>query len=154
MIRKLSKKKPAKRPPTPVSTSIAVRNVMLANKSKNTKPELIVRKHLSSLGIRGYRLHWKKAPGKPEIDFPGRKIAIIINGCFWHGCRKCTKGMPKTNTEFWSHKILGNRARDRKNLRALKREGWKTVVIWEHDIKRKNLKRLPWNITGRFRLAK
>ena len=72
MIRKLSKKKPAKRPPTPVSTSIAVRNVMLANKSKNTKPELIVRKHLSSLGIRGYRLHWKKAPGKPDIAFPGR----------------------------------------------------------------------------------
>ncbi len=135
MIKKTVRKRIVRRIPTPVSTSVAVRNVMRANKSKNTKPELIVRRHLSALGIRGYRLHWKKAPGRPAIAFPGKKIAIIVNGCFWHGCRKCGGTMPKTNIAFWSQKIMGNRARDTRNLRALKREGWETLVVWEHEIK-------------------
>jgi len=109
---------------------------MLANKSKNTGPEMIMRRHLSDLGVRGYRLHWKKAPGRPDIAFPGRKIAVIVNGCFWHGCRKCGGSMPKTNTAFWSHKILGNKARDVKNLKELRKLGWKVFTVWEHDLKK------------------
>ena len=62
---------------------------MQANKSKNTKPELLVRARLREAGYTGYRLHWKKAPGKPDICFPGRRVAIFVNGCFWHRCPHC-----------------------------------------------------------------
>ncbi|MFA6158384.1 MAG: very short patch repair endonuclease [Candidatus Paceibacterota bacterium] len=125
-----------KRIKTPVATSVAVSNVMKANKSTNTKPELLMRRHLSLISVRGYRLHWKKAPGKPDIAFPGRKIAVVVNGCFWHGCRKCGAKMPKTNKAFWSQKILGNRRRDERNLKTLRGLGWKVFVVWEHDLKK------------------
>ena len=70
----------------PHEVSIATRHVMQANKSKNTKPELLVRHALRDAGLPGYRLHWKKAPGKPDVCYPGRKVAVFVHGCYWHRC--------------------------------------------------------------------
>jgi len=86
---------------------------MKGNKAKNTKPELLLRKALCSTGIRGYSLNWKKVPGKPDIAFPGKKIAIFVNGCFWHRCPICDLPLPKTNIEFWKNKFIRNVERDR-----------------------------------------
>ncbi len=96
--------------------SEATRHVMQANKSKNTKPELKVRAALRAAGLPGYRLHWKAAPGKPDICYPGRKVAIFVNGCFWHRCPYCALSTPKTNVEFWTAKFERNRARDRHRI--------------------------------------
>jgi len=109
--------------------------VMKANRAKHSKPELEVRKELWKEGIRGYRLHWKKAPGSPDIAFVNHKVAVIVNGCFWHGCQHCWTGFPKTNKDYWSWKIKGNRKRDERDIKNLKKEGWKVFVIWEHEIR-------------------
>lgn len=85
--------------------SEATHHVMQANKSKNTKPELKVRKALRKAGLSGYRLHWKKAAGRPDICFPGRRVAIFVNGCFWHRCPHCSLPLPKSNVAFWSAKF-------------------------------------------------
>jgi len=82
--------------------------IMSSIKDKNTKPELIIRKALWEKGIRGYRLHWKKAPGKPDIAFPSKKVAIFVNGCYWHRCPHCKLSLPKTNSEFWKNKFQKN----------------------------------------------
>jgi DNA mismatch endonuclease (patch repair protein) len=98
---------------------------------KHTKPEIIVRKYLSSQKIK-YRLHSKKLPGKPDIIIPSKKIAILINGCFWHGHTGCKNSvLPKSNRIYWEEKIGRNKLRDRRNLRALKKEDWRVIVIWE-----------------------
>lgn len=112
-------------------TSEAVHHVMQANKSKNTGPELLVRAALRERGYNGYRLHWKKAPGKPDICFPGRKVAIFVNGCFWHRCPHCQPSQPKTNVEFWQAKFARNRDRDARDNALLVSEGWTVVVVWE-----------------------
>ena len=103
-----------KRSPTPSSESTS--KVMSANKAKDTKPEIKLRKILWKEGIRGYRLNWKKAPGRPDIAFPGRKIAIFINGCYWHRCPKCDLPLPKSNVQFWKDKFDNNIARDKKDF--------------------------------------
>jgi len=109
--------------------------VMSANKAKNTKPELLVRKALWNSGVRGYRLNWKKAPGRPDIAFPGKKIAIFVNGCFWHRCERCYTNLPKTNTEFWLNKFTKNKDRDAHKNQELLSLGWTVITIWECDIK-------------------
>ncbi|MCF8278452.1 MAG: very short patch repair endonuclease [Flavobacteriales bacterium] len=108
---------------------------MRANKGKNTKPEIQFRKALWEAGIRGYRLHWKKAPGKPDIAFPGKKMAIFLNGCFWHRCPKCALPMPKNNRDFWEAKFARNVERDQQKHEALTQENWKVLVIWECELK-------------------
>lgn len=113
-----------------------VRKCMKSNKSKNTSPELKVRKALRDAGYPGYRLNWKKAPGKPDICYPGRKIAIFINGCFWHRCPKCNLPPPKHNADYWIPKLNHNVERDNRNYRELGKEGWTVVVIWGCDINR------------------
>lgn len=120
-----------------VSTvSEATHHVMQANKSKNTKPELVVRSQLRAAGLPGYRLHWKKAAGKPDVCYPGRKVAIFVNGCFWHRCPHCHLSMPKTNVEFWRAKFARNRARDARDNALLVHEGWTVVVVWECRLKK------------------
>lgn len=108
---------------------------MRSNKSKDTKPELAMRKALWQAGIRGYRLHWKKAPGKPDIAFPGKKLAIFLNGCFWHRCPKCKLSMPKNNSDFWVLKFERNVERDQQKIDSLKKLNWKVIVIWECEMK-------------------
>ena len=122
-----------KRSPRPLKESTS--KVMSANKAKNTKPERLVRKALWDNGVRGYRLNWKKAPGKPDIAFPGKKIAIFINGCFWHRCPKCDLSLPKSNIEFWKEKFERNIARDKRKNEELFDFGWKVLTLWECKLK-------------------
>ena len=100
-------------------------------KSRDTEPELLVRRSLFRLGYR-FRLHRRDLPGKPDIVLPRYRVAIFVHGCFWHqhtGCIDCSN--PKTNTAYWGPKLLANRKRDRKNRRLMLQIGWTPVVIWE-----------------------
>lgn len=124
------------RPRVPEASSEATRHVMQANRSKNTSPELRVRAALRAAGLTGYRLHWKKAPGRPDVCFPGRRVAIQINGCFWHRCPFCGPSRPKTHPEFWEQKFARNRERDERNARQLLEDGWTLLVVWECQLKR------------------
>lgn len=117
-------------------TSEATRHVMQANKSKNTSPELKVRAALRAAGLTGYRLHWKKAPGRPDVCFPGRKVAIFVNGCFWHRCPRCELSLPKSHARFWEEKFERNVARDARDNALLVTGGWTVVVVWECQLRR------------------
>lgn len=119
----------------PIPAKESTSKVMSANKAKNTKPEIVFRKELWKQGIKGYRLHLKKVPGKPDIAFPRRKLAIFINGCFWHRCTLCNPNSPKSNVAFWAEKFKKNVARDKAKKDELERLGWKVEVIWECQIK-------------------
>ena len=121
---------------SPVASSEAVSKSMRSNKGRDTGPELKVRRMLRDMGYPGYRLNWKKAPGKPDITYPGRKIAIFVNGCFWHRCPNCALSLPKSHTEFWKAKFDRNVERDRRNIDDLESEGWRVLVIWECEIKK------------------
>ncbi len=101
---------------------------------ENSTTELPLGKLLWAAGLHGYRKQWKVA-GKPDFAWPGRKIAVFVDGCFWHGCRRC-KSLPRTNTAFWRNKIETNRARDRRVNRRLRRQGWIVLRFWEHAVKR------------------
>src|SRR5215469_2848317 len=119
-------------------------------RSKNTKPEILVRKFLHAQGFR-FRLQDKKLPGKPDIVLPKYKIVVFIHGCFWHGHKSCKYFVvPKTRTEWWMTKINSNIANDAKVLKALKKAGWKTVNLWECELKankiKKSLSKLPGKI--------
>lgn len=105
-------------------------------RSKNTKPEQLVRQALWHNGFR-YRLHVKSLPGKPDIVLPKYRTVIFINGCFWHGHEGCRYYViPKTNTSFWQDKITSNKARDVRDGSALKESGWRVVTIWECELKK------------------
>jgi DNA mismatch endonuclease (patch repair protein) len=104
-------------------------------RSKNTKPEMLVRKFLHAQGFR-YRLHDKKLPGKPDIVLPKYKTVIFIHGCFWHGHKGCKYFVvPKTRTYWWLNKINTNKANDLKALKTLKKEDWRTINLWECELK-------------------
>ena len=105
-------------------------DVMSRIRSKNTKPEMLVRTGLYKLGYR-YRLHDKRLPGKPDIVFPCRKVAVQVRGCFWHS-HSCLDGhMPKSSKGYWSNKLMVNRHRDKLNAQRLRRLGWRLVIVWE-----------------------
>lgn len=108
---------------------------MAAIKGKDTKPEMLVRKYLHSLGYR-YGLHNKKLPGSPDLVLRKYKTVIFIHGCFWHGHEGCKYyRLPKTNEEFWQEKITRNRQRDQEAVRQLKEKGWNVIIIWECELK-------------------
>jgi DNA mismatch endonuclease, patch repair protein len=121
--------------------------IMRAVKGKNTAPELVIRKLIYGLGYR-YRLHGSHLPGKPDMYFTGKKKAIFIHGCFWHG-HSCKRGnrQPLTNQAYWTAKIERNKIRDNKNLTLLFERGWSVLVIWECDLK-KNLTPLIQSFLG------
>jgi DNA mismatch endonuclease, patch repair protein len=123
-----------KRSPTPKHENVS--RVMSANKAKNTTPEVTLRKALWEYGLRGYRINWKKVPGRPDIAFPGKKIAIFVNGCFWHRCPTCAYTLPKHNTEFWKNKFDKNVSRDNLKKEQLINLGWSVMVVWECEIKK------------------
>jgi len=103
-------------------------------KSKDTKPELLVRQFLFKNGFR-YRLHCNHLPGSPDIVFPGRRIAVFINGCFWHGHKACKFFVvPKTRTEWWLNKINTNTENDEKNTQLLRDTGWKVITVFECEL--------------------
>lgn len=104
---------------------------MKRNRGKDTRPELELRRLLREAGYRGYRLHWKGAPGHPDIAYPGRKVAIFVNGCFWHQCPHCRPAQPKSHSEYWQRKFELNRERDERKCRELEEAGWRVVTVWE-----------------------
>lgn len=112
------------------------RKSMQGNKRSDTKPEMLVRQRLRAAGLTGYRLQWKKAPGRPDIAFPGRKVAIFVNGCFWHRCPRCQQKVPKRNTEFWEAKFRRNVERDARAIHELEEAGWTAITIWECELKK------------------
>ena len=120
--------------PEPPSND-GVRKCMQSNKSKGTSPELLVRSALRESGFPGYRLNYAPIPGRPDICYPGRKIAIFVNGCFWHRCPRCNLPIPKHNSDFWIAKFDNNIKRDIENKKVLESMGWTVFVIWECDIK-------------------
>lgn len=103
--------------------------------SKNTKPEIAVRRLVFAMGYR-YRLHGKQLPGSPDLVFPGRKKVIFVNGCFWHGHLGCQYSrLPKSRVEFWQAKIVRNRARDKENIASLEADGWRALTVWQCELK-------------------
>lgn len=120
----------------PEPSSETVSKVMKANRGKGTSPEVKVRSMLREMGFPGYRLNWKKVPGRPDIAYPGRKIAIFVNGCFWHRCPYCDLPLPKSHTDFWEEKFSRNVERDERKRTELESLGWTVVTIWECQIKK------------------
>jgi DNA mismatch endonuclease (patch repair protein) len=116
---------------TPEKRSSVMRRV----KGKGTAPELTVRRLLTRMGLR-YRLHRKDLPGVPDIVMPGRKLAIFVHGCFWHG-HDCPRGarVPKQNRDYWLAKVGRNRARDIAHRAALEGAGWRVLTLWECALK-------------------
>ena len=106
---------------------------MQAVRGRDTGPEVFVRKRLFSAGFR-YRLHDKRLPGRPDIVLRRFKLAVFVNGCFWHGHR-CPKGKrPASNTDFWNEKIDRNIERDARNYALLKHDGWRVEIIWQCEL--------------------
>ena len=126
----------------PPASSEAVRNTMLANRATNTGPERVVRRMLRQAGYPGYRLHWRiddeegRYICRPDITYPGRKLAIFVHGCFWHRCPRCALELPKSNVGYWSVKFERNVERDRRKETALLDLSWKVHTIWECDLDR------------------
>jgi len=120
----------------PFSPSPERSRIMAAIRSRDTKPEMLVRSLLRALGFSGYRLHRKDLPGKPDIAYLGRRKAIFVHGCFWHG-HTCKMGarMPKVNEIYWSTKIARNRDRDAICAAELAKLGWYVLVIWECELR-------------------
>jgi DNA mismatch endonuclease, patch repair protein len=118
-------------PIVPTRTPSEIRSAnMRAIRSKNTKPEMIVRKALFAAGYR-YRLHVRDLPGRPDLVFPKLNAILEVRGCFWHG-HSCADGhIPKSNADYWTQKLASNKIRDVKNLRRLRRMGYRVKVIWE-----------------------
>ncbi len=110
------------------------RRIMQAVGSKDTGPEMTVRRLLHSMGYR-YRLHRKELPGRPDIVFPGRKKAVLVHGCFWHW-HGCPKGqLPKSRQDYWEPKLRRNRERDQEKRGELEALGWKTLTVWQCEIR-------------------
>jgi DNA mismatch endonuclease (patch repair protein) len=108
---------------------------MQANKGKNTGPELKLRKLLRKAGYPGYRIHWKAEGSRVDIAYPGRKVAIFVNGCFWHRCPRCNPSFPKSHRDYWVAKFEANRERDARKLSELEASGWTVVTAWECEIR-------------------
>ena len=109
-------------------------------KAKNTSLELKLRRLLLDMGYRGYRIHYKALPGKPDVVFTKRKKVIFAHGCFWHShdC-KAGKNTPKTNKDYWDPKLKRNVERDKERQRELRKQGWDVIIIWECELTKPDL---------------
>ena len=109
---------------------------MQANRARDTQPERTLRRALREAGLGGYRLNWRKAPGRPDISYPGRRVAIFVHGCYWHHCTRCHPHLPKSNPEFWARKFELNRERDSRKRLQLEEIGWSVHEFWECDVRK------------------
>jgi DNA mismatch endonuclease (patch repair protein) len=110
-----------------------------------TKPEILVRKFLFANGYR-FRKNVRNLPGTPDIVLPKYKVVIFVHGCFWHGHLSCTRSkLPTTNVDFWKKKIEGNKYRDKAQIYALKKMGWKVITIWQCSMRNNHLKQKQFN---------
>ncbi|MEI6333621.1 MAG: very short patch repair endonuclease [Methylococcaceae bacterium] len=131
----------------------ATRSRMMAGiKGKNTQPERLVRSLLHRQGFR-FRLNVRELPGKPDIVLPRYHAVIFVNGCFWHGHDCARFKWPKTRTDFWRHKIEGNRANDQKVTEALLATGWRVGIVWECSLKgvKKSIEAIIYDISDWLR---
>jgi DNA mismatch endonuclease (patch repair protein) len=109
--------------------------IMAQVKSKNTTPELVVRRAAHALGLR-FRIHREDLPGKPDLVFPRRRTVLFVHGCFWHSHSDCGRTrVPKTNVAYWTKKLERNAYRDRETIKSLRKSGWRCAVIWECQTK-------------------
>lgn len=101
-------------------------------RGRDTGPEMRVRRFLHALGLR-YSLHVRELPGRPDLVFRSRMTCIFVHGCFWHGCRKCVDGtrIVKSNEQYWSTKVRINQERDSRNIKRLRSNGWRVIVLWD-----------------------
>jgi DNA mismatch endonuclease (patch repair protein) len=107
---------------------------MKANRATETSPEVALRRALRRTGLPGYRKNWRGVPGRPDIAYPGRRVAVFVHGCFWHRCPRCDLPLPRTNADFWRRKFERNRERDRRKVRRLEDTGWRVFVFWECEV--------------------
>lgn len=120
-------------PPPP--SSPAATAVMRGNTANDTSPEILLRSALWKSGIRGYRKHLQHLPGRPDVAFPRHRLAVFIHGCFWHRCPKCNILIPRTNTSYWEEKLRRNVERDQRVFGHLEQLGWRTMRLWECEIR-------------------
>ena len=112
-----------------------MRAVMQANRARDTSPERRLRSALRAAGLGGYRLNWRRAQGRPDICYPGRRLAIFVHGCYWPHCSRCHPNLPKSNPEFWARKFELNHERDARKRRELEAAGWVVHEAWECDVR-------------------
>jgi DNA mismatch endonuclease (patch repair protein) len=110
------------------------RKTMQAVKGSNTSLERSVFSMLAGMGIRGWKKNVKDVKGKPDVVFFEQRVAVFVDGCFWHGCPICKGKKPEANSEYWKSKILNNIERDKRNCSELVKEKWRVVRIWEHEM--------------------
>jgi DNA mismatch endonuclease (patch repair protein) len=120
----------------PPASSGAARQVMIGNRRRDSEPELALRRALHAAGLR-YRVDFPiraagARPIRPDVVFTRARLAVFLDGCFWHGCRAHGK-LPRTNGRYWSAKIATNQARDERQQRTLEQAGWAVLRVWEHD---------------------
>jgi DNA mismatch endonuclease (patch repair protein) len=128
---------------------------MKANRAKNTTPELALRRLLRKRGLTGYKTVWKHAPGHPDVAFPAKKIAVFLNGCYWHRCPYCSLPLPKSNQPFWRRKFQLNKERDTRKARELRMAGWKVYTVWECFLTRRpnRLESVLRDVSGAYAAA-
>lgn len=117
---------------TRLEVTDARRQMMARIKGRDTGPELSLRREVWALGLR-YRLQYRIGRSRPDMVFVGAKLAVFVDGCFWHGCPQHST-IPKNNRDFWAQKLRRNTERDAENTQWLEAQGWKVLRIWEHDI--------------------
>lgn len=121
-------------------------------RSCNTKPELLFRRALWSLGFR-YRVNDKNLPGKPDVVLPKYRTVVFIHGCFWHGHKDCRlASTPKTNTDYWTTKIARNQQRDQEVWRQLEARGWSVIIVWECELKNKQFEETTHRVVNEILL--
>jgi|GEM_PF-488442 len=118
----------------PIPKKAITSKIMSNIRAKNTKPEVLLRKALIKAGLKSYKIHYKKIPGKPDICYVNTKLAIFVNGCFWHRCPICKPKLPKTHKVFWKNKFKKNVERDKRKINELLKMGWAVMVVWECEI--------------------
>jgi DNA mismatch endonuclease (patch repair protein) len=120
----------------PIPINEVTSKIMSSIRGKNTKPEIELKEALRKAGATGYSSHIKALPGKPDIVYPKNKLAIFINGCFWHQCPYCKPSLPISHKSFWKSKFAANKLRDSAKSAELKAMGWRAMTVWECQWKR------------------
>jgi DNA mismatch endonuclease (patch repair protein) len=119
-----------------VQVAESTRRSMVSNRSSDTKLEVRFRRALFGAGLKGYRKNARQLPGSPDVAYSASRIAVFVNGCFWHGCPYCKRNLtPKTNALYWATKIAQNKERDERNRVALEAMGYRVIVLWECELK-------------------